>query len=145
MLVEESSFVWFKALALSPSSLSAREARDFVRANLESRDLCYLVEDIRLVVSELVTNSLVHAQPPVIVSMQEQRLDVLVVVSDMSPVLPVALPHSVTSSSGRGLSIVEAVSREWGTNARFDGGKSVWARFDKATAATSARSRAQSA
>ena len=97
-------------------------------------------------VSELVTNALVHAQPPVIVSVQEQRFHVLVTVSDKSPALPVALPHEVTDLSGRGLSMVEQVSREWGTNTRLDGGKSVWARFDKGTRTTTpARSQAQRA
>jgi anti-sigma regulatory factor (Ser/Thr protein kinase) len=126
-----SSIIWFETLVLPPDSESARQARDFVCANLTSHDLLYLVDDIRLVVSELVTNALVHAQPPVIVSVQEQRFNVLVTVSDKSPVPPVALPHEVTDVSGRGLSMVEQVSREWGTNPRLDGGKSVWARFDK--------------
>ena len=135
-LLEESSIIWFKALVLPPGHASAREARDFVCGNLASHGLLYLVEDIRLVVSELATNALVHAQPPVIVSLQERRLDVLVTVSDTSTVLPVALPHSVARFSGRGLSIVEEVSCEWGTNTRLDGGKSVWARFEKEILAT---------
>ena len=83
--------------------------------------------------SELVTNALVHGQPPVIVTMEERERDVLVTVSDESPVQPGVLRHEATDVGGRGLSIVEQVSQEWGTNNRFDGGKSVWARFDKET------------
>lgn len=129
--MDESTHIWFETLVLEPDNASPRVARDFVCTHLVSHDLLYLVNDIRLVVSELVTNALVHARPPVILSMQEQRLDVLVTVSDKSPELPVARPHSPNDASGRGLAIVEEFSREWGINTRLDGGKSVWATFPK--------------
>jgi anti-sigma regulatory factor (Ser/Thr protein kinase) len=146
-ILNESSISWFEVLVLPPDHAGASEARAFVGAHLVSHDLLYLIDDIQLVVSELATNALVHGQPPVIVTIEEQRLDVLVTVSDESPELPLALPReNVTASSGRGLSIVELVSSEWGTNIRLDGGKSVWARFDKETCATTpARSQAQPA
>ncbi len=79
-----------------------------------------------------MTNALVHGQPPVIVTIEEQPLDVLVTVSDESPAPPVTLPHQNVNALGeRGLSIVEQVSLRWGTNSRCDGGKSVWAQFVK--------------
>ena len=57
-----SSIIWFETLVLPPDSKSARQARDFVCANLTSHDLLYLVDDIRLVVSELVTNALRYGE-----------------------------------------------------------------------------------
>ena len=122
---------WFETLVLSPDEVSAREARDFVSAHLASHDLLLMVDDIRLVVSELVTNALLHARPPVIVNIQEHRVDVLVTVSDASATRPVALTSEATALNGRGLFIVEQVSSQWGTNPRVDGGKSVWAIFHK--------------
>lgn len=137
--MNESPIIWFEVLVLAPDHAGAGEARDFVGAHLASHDLLYLVDDIRLVVSELVTNALVHGQPPVIVTIEEQPLDVLVTVSDESPAPPVTHPHqNLIALGGRGLSIVEQVSRRWGTNGRCDGGKSVWAQFDKETSATKA-------
>ena len=132
-IVNESSIIWFEVLVLPPGHTGARDARDFVGAHLAIHGLPYLVDEIHLVVSELVTNALVHGQPPVIVAMEERERDVLVTVSDESPVQPGVLRHEATDVGGRGLSIVEQVSQEWGTNNRFDGGKSVWARFDKET------------
>ena len=32
--------------------------------------------------------------------------------------------------SGRGIAIVQALSRDWGVPSRASGGKSVWAQFD---------------
>ena len=112
--MNRSSIIWSETLRLAPDGMSAREARDFVGRHLTSRGLPDLVEGIRLVVSELVTNALVHALPPVVVHLQEQRLDVLLAVSDRSPELPVSRPHQPTDLSGRGLDIVDQVSSEWG-------------------------------
>ena len=113
-IVNESSIIWFETLFIAPETTSAREARDFVCTHLTRHDLLYLVDDIRLVVSELVTNAVVHAQPPVILYIHEQRGNLLVTVSDKSPELPVVPPHRLTDSGGRGLAIVGQVSREWG-------------------------------
>lgn len=132
----DSHIIWLEVLVLPLGLASVGKARDFASANLESHDLTYLVDPIRLVVSELVTNALVHALPPVIVSMQERGLSVLITVSDKSSLLPVALPHEETALGGRGLAIVDELSRKWGSNARLDGGKSVWASFDKKTNGT---------
>lgn len=112
--MNRSSIIWFETLVLAPDGTGAREGRDFVGTHLTSHELPYLVDDIRLVVSELVTNALVHALPPVVVVIQEQPLDVLLTVSDQSPESPVSRPHKVTDSSGRGLAIVGQVSSEWG-------------------------------
>lgn len=122
---------WLTALSLTSGYAGVGTARRFVCVNLAAHQLVYLQDRIELVVSELVTNALMHAQPPVILSMQEQELSVLVTVSDSSPALPNVRPHTVTGSSGRGLSIVHQVTDAWGANSRLDGGKSVWARFDK--------------
>lgn len=112
--MNRSSIIWFETLFLAPDGPSAREARDFVGRHLTSHGRPDLVDGIRLVVSELVTNALVHALPPVVVYLQEQRLDVLLTVSDRSPDLPVSRPHKLTDLSGRGLDIVDQVSSEWG-------------------------------
>lgn len=112
--MNDSSIIWFETLVLTPAHTGARESRDFVRTHLTGHGLLPLVDDTRLVVSELVTNALVHALPPVIVNLQEQAGSVLVTVSDTSPELPVGRPPSPTGPGGRGLAIVGRVSDEWG-------------------------------
>jgi anti-sigma regulatory factor (Ser/Thr protein kinase) len=90
-----------------------------------------LVDDVQLVVSELVTNALLHANPPftVILAAFERtvRLEVLDGGSYLVPSLVVAQSLETT---GRGVAIVEAMSRDWGVTSGSSGGKSVWAEFD---------------
>ena len=130
--MDGSPILWLEVLVLPLDHAGAGAARDFASTSLEWHDLAYLEDRIRLVVSELVTNALMHAsQPPVIVSMQEQWSNVLVTVSDTSATLPVRPAGQERDLGGCGVAIVERLSREWGSNTRLDGGKSVWASFEK--------------
>ena len=55
---------WSHETVLAPEPISAALARDFVYVHLVAHDLFPLVEDVRLVVSELATNAVAHAQTP---------------------------------------------------------------------------------
>ena len=78
-----------------------------------------------LATSELVTNALVHAGPDVELSVWATAQAVRVEVSDRSAHLPAARLYAITSSTGRGLSLVEHSVDRWGATPRPDG-KSVW-------------------
>ncbi len=121
---------WSARTVLSADAVSVARARDFVRAELVDHDLPHLVEDVRLVVSELATNATLHAGTPFEVTLGRVDGVVRVVVEDGSPVAP-AHPVRVSSSDigGRGLQIVAALSSGWGVDHRRDGSKSVWATF----------------
>ncbi|MEW2078705.1 SpoIIE family protein phosphatase [Streptomyces sp. NPDC013433] len=104
-------------------------ARRFTRRTLRSWGVTADVDAALLVVSELVTNALVHTEGPV-------RLDISLVndrlrlaVADSSPRTPVK-PTSISweATGGRGILLVEAVSATWGT-LPVSGGKQVWAEF----------------
>lgn len=111
---------------------SVAAARQFVRGHLSHHGLSYLVEDVRLVVSELATNAMVHAQTPFTVTLAEGDRSVLLTVRDGSPESPVQAAASVLDTRGRGISIVAQISSDWGVNAAVDAShaKSVWALFD---------------
>jgi anti-sigma regulatory factor (Ser/Thr protein kinase) len=100
------------------------EARRFARRwSLEKRIPDRVVADLELVVAELVTNALVHANPPYEIDL---RLDGPLIhgeVSDGS----YTKPH-VDRDSGRGgfgLPIVDLRTCRWGSALRPDG-KRVW-------------------
>lgn len=104
-------------------------AREFVGVHLVTG----LVEDVTLVTSELATNAILHAQTTFSVTLQGKKESVLLTVRDGSAVAPdvlVAQPINM-GTGGRGLAIVAELSDRWGTTPNTDGGKSVWARFDK--------------
>lgn len=108
---------------------SVPRTRHFVCTHLIDHRVLYLVEDVRLVVSELATNALRHANTPFAVTLAQVDQLVLLTVTDGSPAPPVHLPRDVLDTGGRGLSIVALVSRDWGVTRRPGEAKSVWASF----------------
>jgi anti-sigma regulatory factor (Ser/Thr protein kinase) len=104
-------------------------ARDFICEHLVAHDLLYLVEDIRLVASELATNAMVHAHTPFVVTLSEMNGVVLLAIRDGSTSVPVRITPQVMEMGGRGLMLVELLSEQWGARTESDGSKSVWASF----------------
>ena len=120
---------WSHEAVLMAEPVSASRARDFVCLHLVEHDLLYLVEDIRLVVGELATNAMVHAGTPFTVTLSARDGTVLLAVQDDSATIPVKAVPEAMDMRGRGLILVEALSREWGANTDGAGSKSVWASF----------------
>jgi len=105
-------------------------ARAFATRCLTDHGMVVDVDNVRMVVSELATNAVVHAATAFTVNLT--RLDgvLTVTVADGSHVTPHQLPQSDgLSTQGRGLHLVEALSSSWGVRDEADG-KSVWATFD---------------
>ncbi|GGY24466.1 SpoIIE family protein phosphatase [Streptomyces djakartensis] len=101
-------------------------ARRFSARTLRSWDVVEEADTVLLVVSELVTNALVHTQGAVRLDLTLAADRLRVTVSDSSPRAP-AKPVVVDweSTGGRGLFLVEAMSSAWGS-VPVGGGKQVW-------------------
>jgi len=100
-----------------------------VAANLEADLLHGLVDEARLVVSELATNVVRHAGTPFTVSIERTDGEVTIRVRDWSARLPVVRSPGPWAGDGHGLGLVDALSVAWGVTVRADGGKAVWASF----------------
>lgn len=120
---------WSHQTVLVAEPLSASGARDFVCLHLVAHDLLHLVEDVRLVVSELATNAVAHAQTPFVVTLSRADGTVLLAIQDESTAAATRSAPDLMDMTGRGLMIVELLSREWGTSTDGRGFKSVWASF----------------
>jgi anti-sigma regulatory factor (Ser/Thr protein kinase) len=120
---------WSHETTLTAEPISAALAREFVRLHLVAHHLVHLVEDVRLVVSELATNAVAHAQTPFVVTLASANGSIVLAIQDGSPSAPVRSRPDVTDMSGRGLMIVELLSQAWGTSTDAHGFKSVWASF----------------
>ncbi len=85
-------------------------------------------EDVELVVTELVTNAVLHT-PSGDVELRVEQLPeaVRVEVEDAGHGMPVAVRESTTAMTGRGLALVAALSRAWGVDSGRPGHKVVWA------------------
>jgi anti-sigma regulatory factor (Ser/Thr protein kinase) len=116
---------------------SAGVARRFTRRVLASWRLSALADDLDLVVSELITNALLHARadprpsPGAVIRLTLERAPGALVcrVADGSCLPPTPEQAEDTAESGRGLLLVDALSASWGWSHEV-GGKVVWASFD---------------
>jgi DNA-binding NarL/FixJ family response regulator len=104
-------------------------ARRFVAETLTSWNEAELADVVELLVSELVTNVVVHtaAAPRVTVRLGRDRVHVEVL--DTDPRLPTPREADARATSGRGMALVEALSLDWGSTQIVEG-KVVW--FDVA-------------
>jgi hypothetical protein len=103
-----------------------RAARCFVIETLRQWGRDELVDDAAVIVSELATNAVVHAQSDFTVTMSSPAGGVRITVRDAS-VAPPILGDLVTTTntSGRGVALVATLSDEWGSDLLGDG-KIVW-------------------
>lgn len=122
--------------SLAPELQSAGRARKFVDETLRRWDCGDQLDVVTLLVSEVVTNAIVHAGTEVEVSVQLTPEAVRIEVTDKESGLPVARDASDEDTTGRGLALVDALASGWGVEARQDG-KVVWfevPRLDEAAA-----------
>ena len=103
------------------------DARRFVSEHLTTHGCEDVVPDARLIVSELVTDALVHAGTGFTVTVDVAQATVVLRVADGSAVPPVLGTLGVEEPGGRGLGIVAALAGAWGVTTEPGGGKSVWA------------------
>jgi anti-sigma regulatory factor (Ser/Thr protein kinase) len=127
-------------IALSANDEAPGAARTAVRRWLTGRALSAVVDNVRLVVSELVTNSVRHggagAGAPVLTRIRLASGTLRVEVEDRGRGGVVALrPGNLDVGGGFGLHLVEAVSQSWGVERTPTGGTRVWAVLESPTIA----------
>ena len=100
-------------------------AREFLRGSTCVEHHSEVVDDAVLLVSELVTNSVLHGGPPVVVAVDCDEATLQVRVRDGSPTLPAPRDAASADENGRGLALVAEMSADWGVDTEEDG-KHVW-------------------
>ena len=123
------------ALRLGQTARGVAEARRYavdvagrLGADDEARDT------VRTLVSELVTNALLHAGTDVVVRVEDDRTSLRVGVTDGSPAQPLQRRLGPGSTTGRGLRLLRVLSTDSGverSDAVGTGGKTVWFRVSK--------------
>ena len=93
-------------------------------------------EDLTLVVSEMVTNAIRHAAPPVSLEIESSEDGVVVAVRDGSPLRPTPRDADEQAEGGRGMLLVDLLTAAHGVRPQPPG-KTVWARLERDGAADS--------
>lgn len=111
----------------APAVDAPRGARRFVGRALRGWSLDHLVEPCQVVVSELATNAVRHADSRFSVSLSRiGRGAVHIAVGDLSDAPPEQRTPDAHRPGGRGMHLVESLSQRWGHVVASDG-KLVWA------------------
>jgi len=110
---------------LPPHPTSVGSARRFVVERLAALGVPDPGSGAELVVSELVTNAVVHAGTEITLRVRPDPHGARVEVVDGSTTVPGLRVANSRSHSGRGLMLVEHFAREWGVE-RTPAGKVVW-------------------
>jgi len=115
---------------LDSSPRSVQEARRWAGDVCRDLDRLDLVECVELAVTELVTNAVLHAAPPMSLKIGGTFKHPRFEVRDGSRTIPQVNPRmtdeeELLSTIGRGLGIVAMCSTSWGVDVH-DGGKIVW-------------------
>lgn len=122
-------------LPSEPVSVSA--ARGFVARVLTEWGLpedAEMADTVRLILSELATNAVLHTfgqSPTFTVDLRLERDEELRLgVTDSHPRRPQRLPAAVQQDNGRGMVIIRSLAKEYGgrlaVTPTADGGKTVW-------------------
>ena len=116
------------ALDLVGDLRSPSRARNFVTAELSGLVTPDQLDHAVLIVSELVTNAVLHTGTPCTVELLDGGEVLQLRVRDGGTMLPLRrLSPSSTMSTGRGLQLLERVAVRWGVERVPHEGKVVWA------------------
>ncbi len=93
-------------------------------------------ETLVLLISELVTNAVVHTGRPAVVRMLLPEVPapagtVRVEVDDSSPRAPQPRSADGEETNGRGLALVDGLADRWGWQVASSGGKRIWCEVDR--------------
>ncbi|SEM44766.1 SpoIIE family protein phosphatase [Streptacidiphilus jiangxiensis] len=115
---------WIAVLDLSDDPEVVGEARRFVRATLAAWQLTGLTDVAQLLVSELVSNALLHAGHPTQLRLIRDRV-LSIAVADTDARVPRVRHADADDEGGRGMLLINELAYRWGSRATA-GGKLVW-------------------
>jgi anti-sigma regulatory factor (Ser/Thr protein kinase) len=110
---------------LPPDHTAPSRGRQFVGSTMRGWGLEELVCDAELLVSELVTNAILHARSATTLTLRRDATCVRVEVCDDSAAPPRLRSYGPEAVTGRGIFLVDRIAWRWGVTARAVG-KCVW-------------------
>jgi len=109
---------------------SAAHARRVARSALAAWGLEDLDDTVCLLVTELVSNGVRHARTQLELILSFDGSCLRIAVSDRDPRPPVARARQEHAVGGWGLTLIDSLSTQWGTDIDGARGKTVWFEID---------------
>jgi Histidine kinase-like ATPase domain len=109
-----------------PDPAILASARSFAADRLRALDRTGVRDEVELLLTELITNAIIHARTDIEVRLEPSGAGVRVEVIDDNPTMPAAGTLTAAALSGRGLMLVQSMSTRWGAHNNVNGGKTVW-------------------
>lgn len=101
-------------LTLAPTVDSVGVGRRLVAEALSEWDLESLAYTATLLTSEVLTNSLLHARTPIVLTVERSSpTTVTISVHDESRLVPRRRRHAQDATTGRGLELLDRLSQSW--------------------------------
>jgi anti-sigma regulatory factor (Ser/Thr protein kinase) len=113
------------SVELPPEPASATRARQLARERLRVVCSPEALETVALLVTELVTNAILHAGTALQLVIEIRTHHIRVCVEDSSPRAPEVRHYDTDAVTGRGLALVEQLATSWGVD-NTPTGKAVW-------------------
>ena len=110
-----------RVLRLPPTARSTTQARRFVLGALDEWGLDGLRDTAALLISELVTNSVLHARTEVEVSVARLHDGVSIEVKDGSRRAPLRRMQYDEATTGRGVELLEQLAGSWDVTLHSEG------------------------
>jgi anti-sigma regulatory factor (Ser/Thr protein kinase) len=110
-------------------SAAIGRARRFAAAFLQEQGMAELTETVVLLVSELVTNAILHSGSKAELRLVLTDAGLRAECRDTSSATPFVKQYSETATTGRGMVIVDALAKSWGAETD-EAGKVVWFTLD---------------
>lgn len=109
-------------LALEPAMESVGSGRRLVADALAAWDLDALTYTAALLTSEVLTNSVLHARTPMVLSIERSGPNAVTIsVRDRSKVGPRRRRHAQDATTGRGLELLDRLAQSWQVQSHADG------------------------
>lgn len=113
------------SIDLPPEPSSATRARQLARERLQASCPDETLDTVALLVTELVTNAILHARTPLQLTLESRPGQVRICVQDSSRERPTVRRYDSDAVTGRGLALVEHLASSWGVETTTTG-KVVW-------------------
>ena len=128
-----SSFAGELCELLPADPASVGRARRLVATAIAATGHDELVDLATLLVSEVVTNSVLHAGTEMRLTCRSSGAGIRVEVFDRSSLVPSVRHYDADATTGRGLGLVSALATSWGVDCEDDG-KTLWFELDVGSA-----------